>query len=71
MKKILTYMLATMVLIFTVIAILSIWDIITIEDVLWKSLKTLLVLFVSSAIVTFILQITQDDKAAEKSKENI
>lgn len=71
MKKILTYMLATMVFIFTVIAILSIWDIITIEDVLWKSLKTLLVLFVSSAIVTFILQITQDDKAAEKSKENI
>ncbi|TXC81664.1 hypothetical protein [Luteibaculum oceani] len=62
MKKALSYMLAGMVFIFTVIAILSIWEVITIEDVLWKSLKTLLVLFVASAIVTFILQVTTDDK---------
>lgn len=62
MKKALSYMLAGMVFIFTVIAILSIWEVITIEDVLWKSLKTLLVLFVASAIVTFILQVTSDDK---------
>ncbi len=55
-------MLAAMVFIFTVIAILAIWEVVMIEDVLWKSLKTLIVLFIASAIVTFILQVTQDDK---------
>ena len=62
MKKVLSYMLAAMVFIFTVIAILAIWEVVMIEDVLWKSLKTLIVLFIASAIVTFILQVTQDDK---------
>ena len=44
MKKVLSYMLAAMVFIFTVIAILAIWEVVMIEDVLWKSLKTLIVL---------------------------
>ena len=49
--------LVALVLFFTVISILAIWDIIEIERILQKSLSTLLVIFVSSAIVLFIFAI--------------
>ncbi len=62
MKKVLSYLLAALVLVFTIIAVLSIWEVITVEDVLWKSVKTLLVLFIASAIVTFILQMNDNKK---------
>ena len=62
MKKLLSYLMAGLVFVFTVIAVLSIWEVIAVEDVLWKSIKTLLVLFIASAIVTFILQMNDNKK---------
>ena len=62
MKKFLAYGMSILVLLFMIIAILSIWDIILIEDVLWRSVKTLLVIFVASAIVMFIFQLTGKDE---------
>tara|TARA_R110001592_G_scaffold359340_3_gene665648 strand:- start:2866 stop:3060 length:195 start_codon:yes stop_codon:yes gene_type:complete len=61
MKKVFSYLLAALVMVFTVIAILSIWDVIQVEKVMWKSVKTLMVLFLSAAIVLFIFQISKKD----------
>jgi hypothetical protein len=56
-RKIVSTVLVVLVLFFTVISILAIWDLIPIEDIFSKTLKTLLVLFVSSAILLFIFAI--------------
>jgi hypothetical protein len=56
MKKVLTYTIAALVVMFAVIAVLGIWEVISIEHLLSKSLKTLLVLFISSAVLLYLLQ---------------
>lgn len=61
MKKTFSYLLASLVMVFTIIAILSIWDVIQVEKMMWKSVKTLMVLFLSAAIVLFIFQISKKD----------
>ncbi|MGB0166540.1 MAG: hypothetical protein ACPF8V_06765 [Luteibaculum sp.] len=62
MKRILAYLLTGMVFVFTAVAVLSIWEVIQVEDVMYKSIKTLVVLFVASAIVMFILQMDTEKK---------
>lgn len=62
LRKFAAIALVLMVLFFTAISILSIWGIIDIEHVLSKTLSTLLVIFVSSAIVLFIFAIVFRDK---------
>lgn len=56
--------LIVLVLFFTILSILAIWDLIEIENVLRKSLSTLLVIFIASAVVLFIMAILYktDDK---------
>jgi hypothetical protein len=56
-RKISAVALVTLVLFFTSISILAIWDVIQVERILQKSLGTLLVIFVSSAISIFILTV--------------
>lgn len=56
-RKISAIALVALVLFFTIISILAIWDIIEIERILQKSLSTLLVIFVSSAIALFIFAV--------------
>lgn len=56
-RKIASIALVVMVLFFTIVSILAIWDIIQIQQILQKSLSTLLIIFVSSAIVLFIFAI--------------
>ncbi len=58
-KKITTYLLILLVLFFTVVSLLGIWEIINLEAVMMKSLKSLLIVFISSAIVLFILHVFQ------------
>ena len=61
--------LIALVLFFTVLSILAIWDLIEIENVLMKSLSTLLVIFISSAVILFIVAILykKDDDPAQKT----
>lgn len=66
LRKFAAIALVAMVLFFTVISILSIWGIINVEHVLSKTLTTLLVIFVSAAIMLFIFAIVFRDKEAEK-----
>ena len=63
-RKFAAIALVALVLFFTAISILAIWDIIQIEQILQKSLSTLLVIFVSSAIALFIFAVLY--KAEEK-----
>ena len=66
-KKIVSYVLILLVIFFTVIALLGIWDIIDLRNIIQKTLGSLLVLFASSAIVLFIFSVLiKDDN--EKSK---
>lgn len=49
--------LAMLVLFFTTISILAIWDVINIDHVLFKSVGTLMVIFTSSAVLLFIFSV--------------
>lgn len=64
-RKAAAILLALIVLFFTTISVLAIWDLISIEHILSKSLGTLLVIFVSSAVILFIFAVVfkSDDKA--------
>lgn len=56
-KKIVSYTLIILVLLFTVIALLGIWDIISLEQVMSKLLYSLLTLFAASAVILFIFSV--------------
>ena len=56
-RKAASIIVAALVLFFTVISILAIWDIINIEKVFQKSIMTLLVLFICAAIMLFIFSV--------------
>lgn len=72
-RKIAAVLIGLMVVLFTVISILGIWDIIEIEGLFYKSLKTLAVLFISSAILMFVFSVlfkSADSSTATKSEES-
>ena len=56
-KKIASYILISIVVIATFIAILSVWDIISLEDVMWKIMKTLFIVFIAALVVLFIFAV--------------
>lgn len=57
LKKITSYILITFVLIITVVSLLGIWDIISLEDVMRKIFTSLFIVFVASVIVLFIFSV--------------
>lgn len=62
-KKIASYFLVGIILFLTIIALLSIWDIIDFENVMRKILSSLFVVFVASVIILFIFAVViRDDK---------
>jgi len=62
-KKVAAYFLVGIILFLTVIALLSIWDIIDFENVMRKILSSLFVVFVASVIILFIFAVViKDDK---------
>lgn len=64
MKKFIAYFLLALVLFFTVIAILGIWELIDLEELFRKIFFTLMVIFASTALVLFIytVLIRYDDR---------
>lgn len=56
-RKLSAGILAVLVLAFTVMAVGAIWEWWDVEDVFNKSLKTLLVIFISSAILLFVFAV--------------
>ena len=67
-RKVASIILIALVLFFTVLSILAIWEVIEVEQVLAKSLGTLLVIFVSSAIVLFIVAVVFKEEGEKKEK---
>lgn len=55
LKKVIATLLVIAVLFFSTLAVLSIWDIISVEQVFRKSLLTLVVIFCAAVIILFVL----------------
>lgn len=62
MRKFAAGVLMIMTIFITVVAILAIWDIIEVKNILTKALGTLLIIFSSSAVILFIFSLIFKDK---------
>jgi hypothetical protein len=61
-KKIVSYVLIALVLVFTVVSILGIWDIIkNLENVVLNIIYSLIVIFAASAVILFIFTVFMKD----------
>ncbi|OFX40386.1 MAG: hypothetical protein A2X08_15475 [Bacteroidetes bacterium GWA2_32_17] len=66
LKKIASYSLVAMVIAFTVLGLLAIWDVIEVQDAIRKILLSLFVIFVASVVVLFIFGVViRDDKSSK------
>jgi hypothetical protein len=67
-KKVISYFLIVLVLLFTIVALLGIWDIISLEDIIKKMFVSLMVVFAAAAVILFIFSvlIKEDDKLEQK-----
>lgn len=62
-KKVISYFLIVLVLVFTIIALLGIWDIISLEDIIKKMFVSLMVVFAAAAVILFIFSVLiRDDE---------
>ncbi|MBN2814460.1 MAG: hypothetical protein JXQ80_10310 [Bacteroidales bacterium] len=66
MKKAVSYILIACVLMFTIVAILGIWDIIDLENVMMNTIFSLIVIFAASAIILFIYTVFLKDSENQK-----
>ncbi len=57
LKKYVSYILITTVILLTGLGLLAIWDVIDIEEVIRKMLYSLFVVFVASVVVLFIVSV--------------
>ncbi len=70
-RKASAIILSLMVVFFTVLSILAIWDIIQVEDIFKKSISTLFVLFVAAAIMLFLFAVVfKGDENAPRPPKN-
>jgi hypothetical protein len=60
-KKVIAYFLSGLVLLFCVIAILGIWDIIDLENLLSRMFQSMMVILAASAVIVFIFAIMLKD----------
>ncbi len=65
-KKIISYFMIILVLIFTIIALLGIWDIISLDDIIKKMFVSLMVVFAAAAVILFIFSVLIKDEGPEK-----
>ncbi len=56
-KKIIAYTLSALVLIFSIVAILGIWEVVDIEDLIARMFKSLMVILAAAAVVVLIFSI--------------
>jgi heme/copper-type cytochrome/quinol oxidase subunit 2 len=60
-KKVIAYFLSGLVLLFCIIAILGIWDIIDLENLLSRMFQSMMVILAASAVIVFIFAIMLKD----------
>jgi len=61
MKKVVSYILVALVLLFTIVAILGIWGIIDLKNVMMNTIFSLIVIFAASAVILFIYTVFMKD----------
>lgn len=61
-RKITGYVLVGLILVFTLVALLGIWEIIDLREVMTKVWSSLLVVFVASAVVLFVTTVLLKDE---------
>ena len=66
LKKTVAYILIGLVLVFTVLSILGIWEVISLDYILRKIVLSLLVVFAASAVILFIFTILIRDNGQPK-----
>lgn len=60
-KRIISYLLIGVILVFTIIALLGIWDVIDLDEVIRKMFLSLMVIFAASAVILFIFSVMIKD----------
>jgi hypothetical protein len=68
MKKIISYAVIVMVLVFTVVAIYGIRDVIDFKNVMVSAIFPLIVIFAASAVILFIFSVFMKDAAEWKTE---
>ena len=61
-KKVISYFMIILVLVFTIIALLGIWEIISLEDIIKKMFVSLMVVFAAAAVILFIFSVLIRDQ---------
>jgi len=64
-KKVISYFMIILVLVFTVIALLGIWEVISLEDIIKKMFVSLMVVFAAAAVILFIFSVLIRDQESE------
>ncbi|MCK5692850.1 MAG: hypothetical protein KAI08_08375 [Bacteroidales bacterium] len=65
-KKIIAYTLSALVLLFSLVAILGIWDVIDIEYLISRMFKSLMVVLAAAAVVVLIFSILDRPERSER-----
>ena len=69
-KRIIAYTLSALVLIFSLVAILGIWDVIDIEYLISRMFKSLMVVLAAAAVVVLIFSILDRPERPERRDAN-
>ena len=56
-KRIIAYTLSVLVLLFSLVAILGIWEIVDVEDLIARMFKSLMVILAAAAVIVLIFSI--------------
>ncbi|MCD6201135.1 MAG: hypothetical protein J7K46_04930 [Bacteroidales bacterium] len=70
MKKAIIWFLIILVLVFTIIALLGIWEVIDLDRVVRKLLLSLVVIFSSGAVILFIYSVMGKEIDATKKDDH-
>jgi len=65
-KRIIAYTLSALVLLFSLVAILGIWDVIDIEYLISRMFKSLMVVLAAAAVVVLIFSILDRPERSER-----
>lgn len=68
-RKVIAYILAGLILIFSVIAILAIWDIIEYRNLVARMFQSLMVVLAASAVIVLIFAILDRSSDKDEPKE--
>ena len=68
-KKIIAYTLSVLVLLFSLVAILGIWDVVDIEYLIARMFKSLMVILAAAAVVVLIFSILDRPERHERPEQ--